>query len=156
MNTKTSITLALSTTIAASVALGNVQAADGNPFSVNKLDRSSLQLAEDKIEEMKCGAGACGGSMNKAADGNTASSMPPDADQDGKITKAEFVTFHSQLFDKADSNKDGILDASEMQAMHKTMAEGMCGGKMESTKPENAAENAPKTDMPAEKAVPAK
>ena len=153
MNKKTTITLALSTSMMAGLALGTVQAADSNPFAATKVDSGYLQLAENKTTEMSCGAGACGGAMKDAKGGST---LPPDADKDGKVTKEEFVTFHSQLFDKADANKDGILEAEEMKAMHQKMGEGMCGGKMEKTKPETSAEAAPKPEAPAEKAATAK
>ena len=40
-----------------------------------------------------------------------------DQDKDGKISKAEFMKHHEALFDKKDSNKDGVLDDTEMHRM---------------------------------------
>jgi uncharacterized low-complexity protein len=128
MNTKTSLKLALGTTIAAGIALGAAQALADNPFSAKTLDSGYMQLAENKAGgEMKCGAGMCGGNMKKgaAADGDT---CPADTDKDGKVTKEEFLKHHEAMFDEADANKDGSLDADERKALHSKMAEGKCGG----------------------------
>lgn len=40
-----------------------------------------------------------------------------DQDKDGKISKAEFMKHHENLFDKKDANKDGFLDDNEMHRM---------------------------------------
>lgn len=130
MNTKTSLKL-LGTTIAVSLAFGTAQAAD-NPFNATKLSSGYLQLAENKADsEMKCGAGQCGASMKKTDDGKAGDDMkcPADANEDGMVTKEEFVAYHEKMFDEADTNKDGSLDADERKALHEKMAEGKCGAK---------------------------
>lgn len=58
MQNKTSLKLALGTTLAAGVALGTAAVAD-NPFAADKLASGYLQLAENKASgEMKCGNNA--------------------------------------------------------------------------------------------------
>lgn len=37
-----------------------------------------------------------------------------DADKDGKVSKAEFMSFMEQVFDRLDVNKDGSLDTREL------------------------------------------
>ena len=39
-----------------------------------------------------------------------------DSNGDGKISKEEFVNAPTMLFDKFDANKDGVLDATELEA----------------------------------------
>lgn len=41
-----------------------------------------------------------------------------DADLSGKVSRAEFMRFMSEEFDKLDVNKDGELDVRELEAMH--------------------------------------
>jgi Ca2+-binding EF-hand superfamily protein len=40
-----------------------------------------------------------------------------DADNDGKVTQAEFVDRDYDGFDRLDANKDGAIDASEREAL---------------------------------------
>lgn len=42
-----------------------------------------------------------------------------DTDNDGVITRAEFLAQASARFDRIDANKDGRIDQTERQAMHK-------------------------------------
>ncbi|HKQ13483.1 MAG TPA: EF-hand domain-containing protein [Steroidobacteraceae bacterium] len=39
-----------------------------------------------------------------------------DSNGDGKISKEEFVNAPTMLFDKFDANRDGVLDATELEA----------------------------------------
>lgn len=39
-----------------------------------------------------------------------------DSNGDGKISKDEFINAPTMLFDKFDANKDGVLDAKELEA----------------------------------------
>ncbi len=140
MDNKTSLKLALGTTFAAGLALGIAQAAD-NPFAATKLDSGYLQLADNKASgEMKCGAGMCGGNMKKA-DAKAGDDMkcPADTNEDGMVTKEEFMTYHEKMFDEADANKDGSLDAAERKVLHGKMMEGRCGSKADDAKPDDAA-----------------
>ena len=86
MNTKTSLKLALGTTMAAGIALGTTQAFAENPFSAEKLSSGYLQLAENKSSDMKCGAGMCGGNAKKAA--TEGEECPADTDKDGKVVRS--------------------------------------------------------------------
>ena len=100
-----------------------------NPFAANTLSNGYMQLAENKADgEMKCGAGKCGASMNKAAAGEEMP-CPSDADKDGNVTKEEFTSYHDKMFTEADADKNGSLDAAERKALHSKMSEGKCGGK---------------------------
>ena len=40
-----------------------------------------------------------------------------DADQNGAVSKEEFMNFMSQTFDRLDLNKNGSLEANEMRSM---------------------------------------
>ena len=44
-----------------------------------------------------------------------------DSNGDGKITKEEFVNSGTPMFDKADTDGNGVLDAKEMQAARDAM-----------------------------------
>ncbi len=46
-----------------------------------------------------------------------------DADKDGTLTRAEFMTGPLAMFDKADANKDGTVTAAEQQAARAAMRE---------------------------------
>lgn len=75
-------------------------------------------------KEGKCGEGKCGGAKGKT------------------MSKEDFMKKHDAMFDKADSNQDGMLDAKEHKALHRDMKksmkahkEGKCGeGKCGSSK----------------------
>ncbi|MEZ5449180.1 MAG: hypothetical protein R3E89_09340 [Thiolinea sp.] len=64
-----------------------------------------------------------------------------DADEDGKVSKEEFMKPHEAMFDEMDANDDGMLDGDEMEKHHKGMkgkdgegkcGEGSCGGNKKS------------------------
>lgn len=44
--------------------------------------------------------------------------MMMDKDGDGKVSREEFVNGPSLLFDRADTNHDGVIDAKELAALH--------------------------------------
>ena len=44
-----------------------------------------------------------------------------DADNDGNISLKEFMSHHRDMFDKADTNGDRLIDEDEMKAMMKHM-----------------------------------
>jgi Ca2+-binding EF-hand superfamily protein len=45
-----------------------------------------------------------------------------DKDGDGKVSRAEFVDGPSLLFDRADTNRDGVIDPSELAAFSAALA----------------------------------
>lgn len=44
-----------------------------------------------------------------------------DTDNDGTISKEEFMKAHEAMWDGMKKNKDGLVDIKEMQKMHKGM-----------------------------------
>jgi uncharacterized low-complexity protein len=104
------LTAALGTILAASAFTIPTASADENPFNMSEL--SSGYMVADK--EGKCGEGKCGGMMMKKMD----------ADEDGAVSKEEFMQHHEKKFTKKDKNEDGKLTEDEM----KMMKEGKCGG----------------------------
>jgi uncharacterized low-complexity protein len=65
---QTSLTLALGSAIAATLAAAPVMAAD-NPFAAKSIGHGTQVAAADKGMEGKCGEGKCGGSKAKAKEG---------------------------------------------------------------------------------------
>jgi len=47
-----------------------------------------------------------------------------DVDNDGNISLKEFMSHHREMFDKADTNNDRLIDEDEMKAMMKHMHGG--------------------------------
>ncbi len=47
------------------------------------------------------------------------------ADEDGNITKDDFLKFHAERFDKMDTNNDGVLSAEERKAVWEARKEKM-------------------------------
>ena len=113
-NHKKPVAIALGTALAGGLVLS------GSAFAIQPLSQGYLLSAqeagktamkEDKAKEGKCGMDVM------------------DTDKDGKVSRAEFDAKHADKadkakFDKADTNKDGFIDATESKA-HK---EGACGG----------------------------
>ncbi len=40
-----------------------------------------------------------------------------DTDQNGKVSKEEFLNFMAKEFDRLDTSKDGVLDVNELKAL---------------------------------------
>ncbi len=101
--------------------------AEENPFQMTELS-SGYMLAG---KEGKCGEGKCGMKM----EGKCGMKMM-DANEDGSISKEEFMQHHEKKFTEKDKNKDGQLTADEMKMMKMKKGEGMCGeGKCGGKKP---------------------
>ena len=145
-HTKTAVALSVCTTLAA--AIGTAQAGmpvDQSPFAMQDLG-AGYMVADSHVEgkcgegkcggnkakkEGKCGEGKCGGDKakkeGKCGEGKCGMSKM-DANGDGKVTKAEFMSGHEQMFANKDSNGDGVLDSGEMKKMEGKCGEGKCGG----------------------------
>lgn len=72
------------------------------------IDDADRKAAEDQREAMREQRGK--GMLEKL-----------DANGDGKITKDEFVNAPAPMFDKADTDGNGVLDAKELQAARDAM-----------------------------------
>lgn len=112
------LSIALGTAAATTLAAGSATASSA-PFQINELPSGYMQLAEGKCGEAKCGSnkgksGKCGGYLKKY-----------DANDDGKVTRKEFIQGHEEKFDRLDKDGDGVLKGDEL---HKGR-EGKCGGK---------------------------
>jgi uncharacterized low-complexity protein len=126
MSKKTAIkplSVALGTVFTVSLVHSNVTSADDNPFSMQPVPGGYMVLAEGKCGEGKCGAGK--GGEGKCGMGRM------DADGDGNVSRDEFMQGHEAMFDKIDTNGDGVIDMAErdahMNKMKGYMMEGKCG-----------------------------
>jgi uncharacterized low-complexity protein len=111
------IAAAIGTAFAVNLSAVSLASAAENPFASHVLQQG-YQLAESHggKHEGKCGEGKCG------------MARMMDADKDGKVTRAEFMTAHEHMFTKMDANGDGAIAGDEMKG-HKDgkCGEGKCG-----------------------------
>lgn len=101
------ISIAVGSAFAAALAAAPITSAAENPFAMQPLDKGYMLAQAGKMGEGK-------GDKNCKAD----------ADQDGKVSKEEFIKHHEAMFDMKDTNKDGFIDKDEMAKM----MDGKCGG----------------------------
>ena len=128
MSKKTAIkplTIVLGVVFTVSLANTTITNAAENPFSIKPVSGGYLMLAEGK-----CGAGKCGAGKDKGAEGKCGMARM-DADGDGNVSREEFMKGHEAMFDKIDTNGDGVIDSAEraaqMSKMMGFMKEGKCG-----------------------------
>ena len=87
--------------------------AEGELFSMQKLDQGYMVAYADRVDPDKYGGGKPPGhSSAKAAEGQCGMSLM-DTNKDGKVTKQEFLKHHEMIFDQIDANKDGAVDQPE-------------------------------------------
>jgi len=119
------LTIVLGVVFTVSLANTTITNAAENPFSIKSVSGGYIMLAEGK-----CGEGKCGASNDKGAEGKCGMARM-DADGDGKVTREEFMKGHEAMFDKIDTNGDGVIDSAEraaqMSKMMGFMKEGKCG-----------------------------
>lgn len=131
MSKKTILATAVGSAFFASMAAAPLASAAENPFAMQALEKGYQVAQAGTLPEAKCGQGKCG-NMNMKATAEQgkpgAAGMPcrggMDANNDGTISKEEFVKGHEAMFDAMDTNQDGVLDANEMGKMRG----GQCGG----------------------------
>ncbi|MFN3432728.1 MAG: hypothetical protein ACK46X_22625, partial [Candidatus Sericytochromatia bacterium] len=75
----------------------------------------SVEAGEGRTGWGKRGEGR-GGKAKAMRGGRGGGMMMADTDKDGAISKAEFDAMSAQRFARLDTNKDGKIDATEMQA----------------------------------------
>jgi uncharacterized low-complexity protein len=117
------LAVALGTVFTISLAHSGITSAAENPFTMKSLPGGYMMLAEGK-----CGEGKCGAGKDKGAEGKCGMARM-DTDGDGKVTKDEFMKGHEAMFDKIDTNGDGVIDAGERAAHMAKMKGFMQGGK---------------------------
>lgn len=126
---KTVVSAAIGSAFAAGMAMTPVANAAENPFALQSLDRG--YMVADAHMQGKCGTGKCGGAKAaeaKCGEGKCGPAMM-DANKDGKVTKAEFIKGHEDMFAMKDTNKDGVLSGDEMKSgMAGKCGAGKCGG----------------------------
>jgi uncharacterized low-complexity protein len=103
------------------VTLAHSTNAAENPFTMQPLSSGYMMLAEGKCGEGKCGTAK--GSEGKCGMGRM------DTDGDGNVTREEFMKGHEAMFDKIDTNGDGVIDEAERAAQMAKMKGFMQGGK---------------------------
>ena len=81
---------------------------DARAAQFSRMDRNDDGFIDDA--DSRAGANERGQRAAKALRGRI------DSNGDGKISKEEFVNAPTMLFDKFDANKDGVLDATELEA----------------------------------------
>jgi Ca2+-binding EF-hand superfamily protein len=81
---------------------------DARAAQFSRLDRNGDGFIDDA--DSRAGGNERGQRAAKALRGRI------DSNGDGKISKEEFVNAPTMLFDKFDANKDGVLDATELEA----------------------------------------
>ena len=140
------LAIALGAAFATSLAATPVANAAENPFAMSDLSSGYMVAGKaegkcgegkcgtskmtDKVKEAKCGEGKCGADKmtNKATEGKCGEGkcgmMNMDADGDGSVTRDEFMKGHEAMFNKKDTNSDGVVSADEMKAK---CGEGKCG-----------------------------
>lgn len=103
-----------------------------NPFAATDIGMG-YQVAEQHAgkSEGKCGEGKCGANRKpaegKCGEGKCGAGRR-DADNDGELTKDEFLKAHEDIFAVMDADGDGAVDGTEMKAAHEgRCGEGTCG-----------------------------
>lgn len=122
MSKKTLIAAAVGTAFVAGMTAAPLASAADNPFAMQSLDRGYMVAQAGKTAEGKCGQGKCG-AMNKATENKCGAAMM-DADNDGNVSKDEFIKAHEAMFANMDANADGLIDKTEMGKL----MQGKCGG----------------------------
>jgi uncharacterized low-complexity protein len=130
-NSKTTLSLAISSAFCASVVMAPVAQAADNPFAMQRLGSGYMVADMGKGMDGKCGGMGKRGSTNMPMDSKCGMDVM-DTNKDGKVSRDEFMKAHQAMFDAMDTNKDGMIDADEMKAAGgvvgaKKSTDGKCG-----------------------------
>jgi len=116
---------ALSTVFAVNLLTVATASAAQNPFGATDL-MAGYRVAGHN--EGACGEGKCGASRMKLEGKCGEGKCGMDADEDGKVSREEFMRKREKGFSNMDSNSDGFIDSDEMKGAHEgKCGEGKCG-----------------------------
>lgn len=113
------INVAIGAVLVTSALITTSASADNNPFQLTDLSSGYMVAGkEGKCGEGKCGEGKASCKLKKM--------KKMDANDDGSISKDEFMSHAESKFERKDKNSDGVISTDEMKQMKKHK-EGKCG-----------------------------
>lgn len=119
MSNKTSVIATIAVLLFAvesgAVSAASISTANVSTAVVHSSNNSAMMLAYGASETDAKSKQGHSGKEDHGKCGNMMSKI--DSDEDGKISKEEFIKYHEEKFKKKDLNNDGFIDEDEMQKM---------------------------------------